>query len=248
MWLLQGGLLKWSGAKNKCMTAKGTKLATNTRVGLETCTGKASQKWGMDASGRISVGGAQQLCLAPVADSFHPGEGVRLFTCTYYLEQGWKFHAGVKAPPIPAPNWNMAVNVVSEYSPAHCLDVPGGKGVAGNVLDLWECNGLFNQQWIFNKDDTVSYLGNMSLCIDISGTPKKGSSMALQMCNTKSATQKVKYDLQTGFFNMSPHCLDIPGAKIQNGSKIWLWECNKQPQQQWYISNAYDSYTSDIQI
>jgi len=249
-WLWHNGAFQFSGNRSKCMTAKGKKLETNTLVGLETCTGKASQKWGVDQMGRLSIGGAQNLCLAPVSDAFAPGTEIRLFTCTYYLDQFWRLQVGPGPPSIAPPNWNMAVNVISEFAPSMCLDVQGGSAKVGTALDLWDCNSLLNQRFLFNKDSTISYIADLSLCIDITGDLKKGSRMQLQKCNAKS-TQKFQYDTKLATLTASNvtsntmTCLDAPDAKPMNGSKVWLWECSRQPQQQWYFSNPPVSAQSD---
>lgn len=240
-WTFKSNSYYLSGSSAKCLTVLGTP-STNQKVGMAACTGSSLQKWGVDSVGRISLGGKQSLCLAPLTQNFKPGSAVGLFPCTYYLDQSWRVVDGKGPPPVPKPNWNMAVNLISELDPTKCLDIPGADTQVGNYVDVWDCNGLFNQQWLLEAGTgQLSALANSSICIGTDTTPAQGSRLKLKECKS-TLTRKFTYNAATATLTTvggtATTCLDIPGANPTNGSKIWMWGCNTKLQQQWFVANA----------
>lgn len=230
------GTIRYSADATKCLEGN----QQNKGVVLGSCNGAASQKWAVDQDNRISLGSSAKFCLAPVDDGFTPGSKLTLFVCTYYRDQQWKLIPGMAAPPIPMPNLKQAVSIITEAMPSKCLDVPGGKATAGNVLDLWDCNGLANQHWLFHSDGTIRYSGDTTMCIDVSGGAlKQGTHVQLEKCSGQTH-QKFAYDSKAATVKTSASslCLDIPGGNTKNGAQMWVWGCNEYPQQQWYLQSA----------
>merc|ERR1719162_2248054 len=62
-----------------------------------------------------------------------------------------------------------------------CLDLPGGDAHNGNMLWLWECQGVDSQIWVFNNYQ-VRYGANENFCID-AGEMEDGSQLMLWECN-----------------------------------------------------------------
>lgn len=257
-WLFKNNTIRYAADPTKCMTVKGGAISSGTKVSLEGCNGQATQLWKIDQAGRISVGGAQKFCLAPIGDSFLPGTNVQLFVCTYYTDQQWTLTPGIKPPPVPEPDFSKAISIMSEATPSKCVDVPGGKAIAGNVLDLWDCNGLTNQKWLFHSDGSIRYSGNTSMCVDIKGgVIKKGTNVELAKCNGQDR-QQFSFDFNTSTViaastgksgaSNATLCLDIPGGNATNGAKLWLWSCNEYPQQQWYAFNAVGMVTDAVLV
>ena len=46
-----------------------------------------------------------------------------------------------------------------------CLDAPSGNAFNGNMLWLWECNGMNAQIWVFDNYQ-IRYGGDENFCID----------------------------------------------------------------------------------
>jgi len=43
-------------------------------------------------------------------------------------------------------------------------------------------------------------------------------------------------------YGSSSKCLDLPGNHVQNGAKLWLWDCNGHDSQKWYIEHVQGNY------
>merc|ERR1719403_176766 len=55
--------------------------------------------------------------------------------------------------PIAPEKWNVEMaggtQTISQSAVDFCLDLNGGDTTNGNFVQVWECNGLPNQQWVF---------------------------------------------------------------------------------------------------
>ena len=50
--------------------------------------------------------------------------------------------------------------------PGLCLDAPGNPG-AGDLIQLWECNGHTNQLWLFDDGAyKIQYFADPTKCLD----------------------------------------------------------------------------------
>ncbi|MFF7201151.1 MULTISPECIES: RICIN domain-containing protein [unclassified Streptomyces] len=99
------------------------------------CNGGANQRWytSTDSRGRQTiVNSANGLCLDRHDDT-RPGAKLILWHCNSKWNQ--VFSGGTGANPI-----------VNDPS-GHVIDVPGGTGVWGTQLIMWERNGGSNQGW-----------------------------------------------------------------------------------------------------
>jgi len=122
------------------------------------------------------------------------------------------------------------------------LDLPGGNTANGNKLQIWDCNGLNNQKWVFAPGSwKIVYAGDTSKCIDVPGGDlSNGNPLQIWDCNGKSS-QIWGYDpkMDTIYLARSAaetdasKCLDLAGGNAGNGGKVELWDCNGQPNQQW---------------
>lgn len=48
----------------------------------------------------------------------------------------------------------------------------------------------------------------------------------------------IVYNYSTVFH--SSKCLDLPGNHVQNGAKLWIWDCNGHDSQKWYFTGNGD--------
>lgn len=148
-------------------------------------------------------------------------------------------------PPPPASNpWNL---MVWPNGWPVCLDVPGGQAYNGQHLEVWDCNGMTQQQWIFG--DWQIQLMNSNLCVDVPGGEfSTGQYLQLWDCNGLPSQQwgydsgsRAVYASASGSEDAT-YCMDIAGSK-DHGSPVWIWNCNQMAQQQWYVPPTFGSFS-----
>jgi len=97
-----------------------------------------------------------------------------------------------------------------------CLDLPLGDTRNGNLLWMWDCDGLENQQWIYDTSKN-----------------KNSDGFADRPYQLKYAADPSK-------------CIDVPGGDYSDGTPLWLWDCNGEDeggQQSFWIEQYwYDAY------
>merc|ERR1719502_669585 len=128
---------------------------------------------------------------------------------------------GTHAAVVDLENTAGAITIVSEWS-GKCLDLPGGSTTNGNLLQIWNCNGLGNQRWFFNPGSwRIQYAGNPEKCIDALGGGKYGTKLGIWDCNGHSS-QKWGYDakMKTIYLASSADaslCMDLAGGQKGDG-------------------------------
>lgn len=134
-----------------------------------------------------------------------------------------------------------------------CLDLTGGSDKNGAMLEIWDCNGLQNQMWVFGAGTwAINWAGDTSKCIDNIGGGGAGNKLGIWQCNGQDS-QKWGYDsnmktiylassksLQAKANSSAPQaslCIDIPGGNTDNGNAIQIWGCNGKANQKWSVAN-----------
>ncbi|WP_051777590.1 RICIN domain-containing protein [Streptomyces violaceorubidus] len=123
------------------------------------------------------------------------------------------------------------VSVVSHAS-QRCLDVVGGRPVAGARLMIWDCRAdSASQRWTFPADGTMRSLG---MCVQLAqGSTADGAELQLARCDGGDAQQfelNQRHDIVNG---PADKCADVQDALTDNGTRIQLWSCNGLDQQKW---------------
>jgi hypothetical protein len=72
-----------------------------------------------------------------------------------------------------------------ETSTLLCLDLASGDTTNGNAVEVWDCNGLVNQQWVFGDDYHIRYYADQSKCVD-AGDMQDGTQLQIGDCNDLS--------------------------------------------------------------
>jgi hypothetical protein len=120
-----------------------------------------------------------------------------------------------------------------------CFDLAGGDSSWQTPIQLWRCNGLVNQAWVWTEDLQIILAGSNSpgKCIDLpGGDARNGNYVWLWECNGGEPQgwfldgQQIKYKANPKF------CVDLPGGDASNGNRLWLWECNGRDSQNWETS------------
>ena len=124
-----------------------------------------------------------------------------------------------------------------------CLDLTGGDASDGTLLEIWDCNGLANQNWVFAPGSwRIAYAGDTSKCIDaLGGNPgPAGTKLGIWSCNGRS-TQKWGYDADEKTIYLADSvtdaslCMDLAGGDQTNGTPIQVWDCYGGSSQQWIL-------------
>jgi len=130
-----------------------------------------------------------------------------------------------------APQHGVLVNAGSTA----CLDVPGSSKTAGTQVDVWTCNGGFNQQW--DLDRTTGHLsvyGTDAICLDAQGgNLTAGTAAVIDPCST-APSQVWTIDAKKGTVKSSNGlCLGTVGNGTAAGTKLELQSCSGAITQTW---------------
>ncbi len=140
--------------------------------------------------------------------------------------------APVSNPPTTAPPTGGSGNVLRGVGSGRCLDVPNASQSDGTLLQIWDCNGGANQQWVLGSGNQLTVYG--SKCLDVPGhATAAGTRVEIWTCNGGTNQQwRVNAD-GTVVGAESGLCLDVTGAATGNGSAVELWTCNGGTNQRW---------------
>ncbi|WP_194891446.1 ricin-type beta-trefoil lectin domain protein [Catenulispora pinisilvae] len=140
-----------------------------------------------------------------------------------------------------------------------CMDLNNGDITPGNYVQLWNCNGLVNQNWSIFSDGTIRFTGNPSGygCVEVGPSPgdasatMAGDPIIIGACPTAGALPVPAEhwilrasDGQHGTFNLynpaSGRCLD---TLANNGQRAELFDCvdtasSPRGAQQWFTPTS----------
>jgi len=135
--------------------------------------------------------------------------------------------------------------LVLKDHPQKCLDLQEGDTTNGNTLQIWDCNGMHTQGWVF-KGNRLVYKANESKCVDLhSGKRENGAKVQIWDCvgtwNTQAPNQEWSYESgELGIYHTASDgrkCIDLPLTDTRNGVEVQLWDCDGSPGQQWAFAN-----------
>jgi Ricin-type beta-trefoil lectin domain-like len=174
--------------------------------------------------------GSERTANPPEGDSC--STGTKILCCLY-------------PPPTPR-------EIRSTASPNRCLDADTATiGGNGTKVQLWDCWGGQNQQWLINRHGTiVNAQSRRRLDADLGTIGANGTKVQLWDC--------LGGKNQNWFFNISQIGEGFPPAEISNlqgfptntldadlatiginGTKVQLWQSWNGPNQQWTDSNVF---------
>jgi hypothetical protein len=124
---------------------------------------------------------------------------------------------------------------ISPPGGGHCVEVPGGDAVAGQGLQMADCNSSAAQTFI--HDPAKMHLSIGGLCIDANGG-KPGDLVKLAPC-AAGAGQIWRSEPQGNFTKLvgeSGLCLDIRYGSKELGAPVQSWNCgDSEPNQLWSL-------------
>jgi Ricin-type beta-trefoil lectin domain/Concanavalin A-like lectin/glucanases superfamily len=122
--------------------------------------------------------------------------------------------------------------IVSGKDSSECVDDNAGSSANGTAIQLWDCNGAFNQDWTVESNGTLQVNGK---CMDIfDNATANGTLIDLWTCNG-GANQQWEAENGTLVNPASGKCLDDPAGSITEGTQLDLWTCNGGTNQKWAL-------------
>ena len=146
------------------------------------------------------------------------------------LSTGWTQISG-------GPSGGDSTPSISSGWNGKCIDQNGGNQSNGVQMQLYDCNGASNQQFIYNdSNQTITAPGG--LCLDVYGAGTSNGTQAIQWSCWGGANQRWVYgaDKTLRPQHTSNKCLDALGYNNSNGAKLGIWDCNGGPNQTWNIN------------
>lgn len=224
---------------NLCLDMPGG--AHPTYLQMWECNGRESQQWGYDSkTGSVypTIRG-EDMCMDIAEGTLKAGTRVNLYPCKPGTGEAWT----LVSPP-PPPPCSAAVGYFRPRRDMNkCLDVVGGKFYNGAQLQIWDCSGHTNQQFMWCSDNRIASAMNDNYCIDI---PQSGSSIQpayLQMWECNGHTnQQWGYDGQT--LDVYPTvtgeslCMDLDSASLKSGTKVNVYPCKAGQGEAWELGNS----------
>jgi len=116
-----------------------------------------------------------------------------------------------------------------------CLDVQSPcQHENGCKIQVWECNGQLQQQWLFASGTLRSGAG---MCLDVQSHCQNENGCKVQVweCN---GNQQQRWQISDSTIRTATgKCLDVnTNCQNNNGCDVNIWDCNAQPQQQWTMN------------
>ncbi|MET0134085.1 MAG: ricin-type beta-trefoil lectin domain protein [Kibdelosporangium sp.] len=161
---------------------------------------------------------------ADTSDGVHPNSS----TGIQKIESRWypALTALLTPGTTPPPTGDTLVGTQS----GRCLDVVGGTGLpTGAQVQLWDCTGQANQQWASTSANELR-VGGTASCLAGSN---QGTIVTIADCDGGSGQKWTLNTNRTITAAQSGLCLDANGQGTANGTRILLWTCNGQTNQQW---------------
>jgi hypothetical protein len=190
------------------------------------CNGQEQQLWYWDAgSYQIQPGSDRTKCV-DAGEALQIGTKLYPSNCDKSPQQTW--------------SWDENTQTVSVFSNGkkYCMDLAGAKTSLGTAVQLWDCNGLWEQQWNVQAGITVRLTADWTYCMDLEGgKTENGTPIQLWKCNGHG-NQKWFFDNWKIKYAGDPSkCIDA-GSQMNSGNGLMLWDCNGLSQQNF----GYDGY------
>lgn len=115
-----------------------------------------------------------------------------------------------------------------------CLDDPGNKQTAGDLIQLYTCNNSAAQTWAVNTNGTITSTSGLCLAASAGGTTN-GTQIILWTCDN-GPEQQWHLDSVGELWNpQATRCIDDPNGSIATSTKLQLYDCNFSPAQNWMV-------------
>ncbi|MEW2384024.1 RICIN domain-containing protein [Micromonospora sp. NPDC047707] len=124
----------------------------------------------------------------------------------------------------------------------NCLDVSADSRSPGGNIQVWTCNRLGPQDFLFraSQSGTFTLRGrNSGLCVGVTGgSTAPGANVAQYPCDSSRGQNWRVVGVGRGYYTLvnqgSGHCLDVAGGSRLPGANVQQWLCNSLSPQIWY--------------
>jgi ricin-type beta-trefoil lectin protein len=119
-----------------------------------------------------------------------------------------------------------------------CVDVPGWSNTDGTNIQIYDCTGNNNQQWVLPGDGTVRPAFNMAKCLDLPGwQTNNGTPIQMYDCNGGD-NQQWTLGVDGALTGFGGKCVDVPGFDTSNGTILQYYDCNGGDNQRFVSASA----------
>jgi len=217
------------------------------RLQIWQCNGHENQLFFFD-SGKwiIQWAGDSSKCI-DAGSGMKAGTGLMLWDCNGQSQQIWGYDTEKKtiflAKSLLGTNLTSASPHVEAPLARYCMDLAGASKSLGNAVQLWNCNNLWEQQFVLSRGITIRTLADVSYCLDLyGGNTQDGNKVQLWKCNGLGNQQWLfdGYSIRPAKDNTK--CVDA-GSGMKGGTGLMIWTCNGQAQQNfgydWNMKTIY---------
>ena len=164
------------------------------------------QQWLVSSDGTI-INAKSGLCLVPASDN----TSLSLQTCTgSSAAQQWTTPWTTRLPGAMRAPGTQA-----------CLEVTGGSRADGTALEMYSCNGTWQQGWNYDPTSTLRVYGGTKCIAPEGGTPFAHALAVVDDCNGSAAQQwTIKSDGTIANKQSPDLCLLRTTMKISDGTSI----------------------------
>jgi len=107
-----------------------------------------------------------------------------------------------------------------------CFDVPNWNVANGTRIDIWDCNGGTNQNWVLGSDGTIRPAFNTNKCLDLPDwQTANGTFVDIWDCNG-GTNQQWTLGTDSTLRGYGGDCIDNPDWQTGNGTDFDYWTCN----------------------
>jgi len=239
-------------ALGMCLDVPGGDASKPTELQLWQCNGRAGQYWQFDEKSQsiFPPSTGEKMCVDVEGGSDTNGATVNIYYCSPGSGEKWHFGQGPPPAPTPAPlaECSGGKGTVSYFQlnrdTRKCMDIVGGKAVQGASVQIWNCNGNENQQFIWCSDGRIVSRINDNMCLDVpGGDPSQSANLQIWPCN-RADGQYWMYDGND--MSIFPYktgekmCMDLDGAKTDPGTMINVYGCSPGAGgEKWQINKAF---------
>jgi cellulose 1,4-beta-cellobiosidase len=135
-------------------------------------------------------------------------------------------------PTSPSPTPTGQGGTIVGRQSGRCLDI-GGAGNNGDIIQIWDCHGQWNQQWVVSGNFIKNPQSGRCLAVKDNAT-WNGVKLQLWDCidnggqNWRVNSDGTVVNIATG------KCLDAGGS--WNGALLQIWDCGSQTNQRWTVN------------
>ena len=127
--------------------------------------------------------------------------------------------------------------IVSALSATKCIDDAQSGTSAGNVIDIYNCNGTGAQNWAMSMNGTVQVtINGTTMCLGLANNATSaGTDVALETCDGSTTQIWEPGEIGALWNEASGLCLADPQSNTTNGTQLVISACDGGSEQNWTL-------------